>query len=416
MLRPLSLLASLLTLALGCTSGTWPDGSGMDRWFGREPSAPRGREASPFLITDYGAVPDTSLVQTEAIQRAIDAAAVKGGTVVIPAGIWRSGALFFKKKTHLLLEEGATLKGSTSNLDFPDVPVHIEGILQPWSSALVNADSCDGFSIRGKGTLDGDGYDAWIRFWERRRENRDCTNLEVRRQRLVSISRSRNVTIRDIGLRNSSFWNLHLYKCSRVYIGGIDIYAPIEPVKAPSSDGIDLDACTDVRIVSCTLTTGDDLIAVKGGKGPWADEDPDNGTNSRILVENCSFGKGLGAVVVGSECIGVDNLILRDCIVKDTDKILWFKLRPDTPQRYSNILVQGVSGSVRNVVYAKPYTQFFDLRGRTDLPVSTVENVTVKGCTVKCTNIKNIKENPDQYLITGLNFMEDNAFDDDPDE
>ena len=100
-----------------------------------------------FVITSFGAVNDSTLVQTEAIQRAVDAAAAEGGTVVIPKGVWLSGALFFKPGTHLLLEEGAVLKGSTDVADFPDIPVHIEGVLQPYVSALINADHCDGFTI-----------------------------------------------------------------------------------------------------------------------------------------------------------------------------------------------------------------------------------------------------------------------------
>ena len=131
----------------------WPDGSVMDKWFSQSPKPVKGRQARVFDIRSYGAIQDSTILQTAAIQKAIDAAAVKGGTVVIPSGVWLSGALFFKPKTHLYLEEGAVLKGSTNTWDFPDTPVHIEGVLQPYASALINADSCDGFSIRGKGTL-----------------------------------------------------------------------------------------------------------------------------------------------------------------------------------------------------------------------------------------------------------------------
>ena len=91
-----------------------------------------------YVITSFGAVNDSTLVQTEAIQRAVDAAAVEGGTVVIPKGVWLSGAIFFKPGTCLYLEEGAVLKGSTDVADFPDIPVHIEGVLQPYVSALEN--------------------------------------------------------------------------------------------------------------------------------------------------------------------------------------------------------------------------------------------------------------------------------------
>ena len=41
--------------------------------------------ADRFVITDFGAVADGKTLNTEAIQKAVDAAAEKGGTVVIPA-------------------------------------------------------------------------------------------------------------------------------------------------------------------------------------------------------------------------------------------------------------------------------------------------------------------------------------------
>ena len=392
---------ALLAFPLDGNAGSarWPDGSKMDCWFQKTPKAPKGRS---FVITDYGAVQDSTLLQTSAIQKAIDAAAVKGGTVVIPSGVWLSGALFFKPKTHLRLEEGAVLKGSTNTWDFPDVPVHIEGVLQPYASALINADGCDGFSIRGAGTLDGNGLPYWEAFWARRMENPQCTNLEVRRPRMISVSNSEGPVIEGIRLRNAAFWNIHLYKCRRVYISGVDIYAPVKPIKAPSSDGIDLDACRDVHIVSCSIATGDDLIALKGGKGPWAHEDPDNGTNERILVEDCRFGHGPGVLVFGSECIAARNVILRRSSVDGAIRLLWLKMRPDTPQQYGDILIEGVEGKVKNLIYAKPWTQFFDLKGRKDIPLSSADNITVRQCTLKCRRRLNVQEAPEQYTVSGI--------------
>lgn len=399
MRRLISILLLCLLAVPACSKERWPDGSVMKRWFGSVPKPAEGRQ---FLITDFGAIQDSTLLQTEAIQKAIDAAAAKGGTVVIPEGTWLSGALFFKPRTHLYLSKGAVLKGSTNIEDFPDIPVHIEGVLQPFASALINADGCNGFSVRGEGTLDGSGHPFWEKFWTGLKADSSLTNLAVKRPRLMGISNSADVTIEGVRLRNAAFWNIHLYKCRRVYIGGINIYAPIKPVKAPCSDGIDLDACRDVHIVSSTIATGDDHIAVKGGKGPWADKDPDNGTNANILVEDCSFGHGPGVLVFGSECIGAKNVILRNSKVTGADKLLWLKMRPDTPQNYSHILIEGMKGDVWNIVYAKPWKQFFDLKDRKDIPLSVGEHIEIRGCTLKCRRRRNIEEAPEQFSIKDL--------------
>ena len=328
-----------------------------------------------LVITSFGAVNDSTLVQTEAIQRTIDAAAAKGGTVVIPKGVWLSGALFFKPGTHLLLEEGAVLKGSTDVADFPDIPVHIEGVLQPYVSALINADHCDGFTISGSGTLDGNG-----------------------------LPYSSNISIEGIHLRNSAFWNIHLYKCRGVKVYGVDIYAPERPVRAPSSDGIDLDACENVHIRGCSFATCDDLIAMKGGKGPWADTDPDNGPVRNVLVEDCHFGHGPGVLVFGSECVRAENIVLRNSTVDGTDRLVWLKMRPDTPQRYSHITVKNVNGRVKYAIFVKPWTQFFDLKGRKDIPKSYASDVRIKNCKLDYSELRHIEEAPDQFELKRIVF------------
>jgi polygalacturonase len=292
MKRIFSFLVMALAIMPLCNAEVWPDGSKMEKWFSSNPEKLSKQEARRFVITDFGAIPDSTLLQTEAIQKAIDAAAAEGGTVVIPKGVWLSSSLFFKSKTHLCLEKGAVLKGSDRVSDYAVARVHIEGVIQNYVAALVNAYDVDSFSIFGGGVIDGNGLQYWRDFWTRRMVNPKCTNLEALRPRMIYVANGSNILIENVTLRNSGFWTTHLYKCNYVRIKDVTIFAPNKPVPAPSSDAIDLDACNNVHIYGCSISVNDDIIALKGGKGPWADTDPDNGTNSNILVENCHFGKG----------------------------------------------------------------------------------------------------------------------------
>jgi len=75
-----------------------------------------------FVVTDYGAKGDSLTLNTAAIQKTIDVCSSKGGgVVVIPKGIFTSGAIFLKKGVDLLIEEGATLKGSINPNDYPQI-------------------------------------------------------------------------------------------------------------------------------------------------------------------------------------------------------------------------------------------------------------------------------------------------------
>ena len=401
---------SLAALSASAAGGVWPDGTPMDAWFSSETAAPASAEAKRFVVTDFGVVRDSTLLQTEALQRVIELAAEAGGTVVIPPGTFLSGSLFFRPGTHLFLEKGAVLKGSDDISDYAVVPVHIEGVLQPYVAALVNAYGCDGFSVRGEGVIDGNGLRFWQAFWARRRENPACTNLEVRRPRLFYAAGSRNVLLEGVTLRNPGFWTTHFYKCGYVRVKDVVISAPHEPVAAPSSDGIDLDGCNDVHITGCSFRGWDDLIALKGGKGPRADRDPDNAPNANILVENCRFGPGAAMLTFGSECIGARNVILRNCEGAGTARMLWLKMRPDTPHDYEYILAEGVTGTVGTVLYVHPWTQFADLQGG---PVrkSRAAHVLLQDCRLECTGVPyDIVEAPGEYGLEDIGYAEADFF------
>ena len=195
----------------------FPDGTPIPAWFNDTAKVDVSQLGKRYVITDYGVKRDSNLVQTEQIQAVIDRAAKDGGgVVVIPEGVYLSGSLFFKQGVNLLVEEQGVLKGSDRIRDFKLVTTRMEGQTLKYFAALVNADGVDGFTIAGKGTINGNGRNYWEEFWIRRQYNRQCTNLEAMRPRLVYISNSKNVTVQDVKLINSPFWTNHLYRCEYV--------------------------------------------------------------------------------------------------------------------------------------------------------------------------------------------------------
>lgn len=176
----------------------------------------------------------------------------------------------------------------------------------------------------------------------------------------------------------------HYYKCNNLKILNLYISSPHEPVKAPSTDAIDIDACTNVLIKGCYMAVNDDAIALKGGKGPWADKDTCNGENTNILIENCEFGFCHSALTCGSEAIHIKNVLMRNCSVNNAMRVLWLKMRPDTPQKYEFITVENIQGQASSLILIKPWKQFFDLQGRKDVPLSYSENIVLKNIDLKC--------------------------------
>lgn len=363
---------------------TFPDGTEISDWFRDTTKIEISNLGKFYSIEDYGAIADDSTINTTKIQQLIEQVSDQGGgVIVVPAGIFRSGALFFKSGTHLHVQEGGMLKGSDDITDYPIRESRMEGQNLDYFPALVNAYNVDGFTISGKGTIDGNGKKYWDAFWQRRKENPQCTNLEVSRPRLVFIWDCDNVQIQDINLLNSGFWTTHLYQCDRAKILDAYIFAPRVPVPAPSSDAIDLDVCSNVLIRGCYMSVNDDAIALKGGKGPWADEDPNNGSNTNILIENNEFGFCHAALTCGSESIHNRNILIRNCKVEDVARLIHLKMRPDTPQKYEYITFENIEGSGRTCIYIKPWTQFFDLKGKETPPPSVSENITFRNINMK---------------------------------
>lgn len=369
----------------------FPDGTVIPEWFSDTSKIDISQLGNMYSIADFGAVPDDSAMNTKAIQQLIEkVSADGGGVIVVPEGTFKSGALFFKPGTHLHVQQGGMLKGSDDISDYPIMESRMEGQNLNYFPALVNAYNVPGFTISGNGTIDGNGRKFWEAFWQRRRENPQCTNLEVSRPRLVFIWGCDNVQIQDIRLHNSGFWTTHLYQCNNVKILDAHIFAPRTPIPAPSSDAIDLDVCSNVLIRGCYISVNDDAIALKGGKGPWADEDPNNGPNTNILIENNSFGFCHSVLTCGSESIHNRNVLLRKCKVEDVARLIHLKMRPDTPQKYEYITIENIEGSGNNCIYIRPWTQFFDLKGRETIPVSLSENITFRNITMNVKSFTNI--------------------------
>lgn len=363
----------------------FPDGTLIDEWF-YDCSCPQLENCGKqYCITDYGVFADGK-VYTEQIQKLIDSAAQSGGgVIVVPNGTYLTGALFFRQGVNLYLAPNAILKGSDDISDYPVCETRIEGETCLYYPAIINVDGVDGFVVFGGGIIDGNGLKAWKAFWQRRKWNENCTNKDEQRPRLLYISNSKNVTVFGVRLQNSPFWTSHIYKCSRVKFIDSNIFAPRSPVPAPSSDAIDIDACSDVLIKRCYMEVNDDAVVLKGGKGPWADEDQTNGANERVLVEDCEFGFCHSALTLGSECVHSKNILVRRIKLNGILQLLHLKLRPDTPQLYEYITVEQVEGRVVDkFINVSPWTQFFDLKGREDKPISIAQQIKIKDCNCTC--------------------------------
>jgi len=255
----------------------------------------------------YGAKGDGTTMNTAAIQRAIDAAAKEGGTVVFPAGTYLTGSIFVKSGVTLKLDKGVTLRGSQRLEDYPMLPTRIAGIEMTWPAALVNVYREHGAAIVGEGTIDGDGKVFWDSYWSLRktyepRGLRWASDYDARRPRLVQVFDAHDVKIGGgLLLRRSGFWTLHVCYSSDVAVDGI-VIRNNEDGHGPSTDGIDVDSSRKITIAHADIAVNDDALVMKAGR------DADGLRVARptedVVVRDTIVREGAAGFTFGSETSG----------------------------------------------------------------------------------------------------------------
>ncbi len=260
-----------------------------------------------FNAVKYGAVGDGKTMDTAAIQKAIDAAAVDGGTVIFPAGVYLTGSIFVKSGVTLRVDRGVTLTGSQQIADYPMMPTRVAGIEMDWPAALINVYKQSHVRILGQGVIDGNGRVFWEVFFKLRkldapRGMRWAADYDAPRPRLIQIFDSNDVTLGGgLKLQRSGFWTVHLCYSRHVVVNGVTINNNIDG-KGPSTDGVDIDSSTHILVEHVDVTNNDDALCLKAGRD--ADGLRVNRPTEDVVIRDSVIRQAAAGVTFGSETSG----------------------------------------------------------------------------------------------------------------
>jgi polygalacturonase len=266
-----------------------------------------------FDVTDpqYGAIADGSTDNTDAFRAAIeDCSSQGGGHVVVPAGIYSTGAIHLLNDVDFHLEDGALLQFNANVDNFPLVLTRYEGIECMNHSPMIYAYGQTTIALTGNGILDAAGTRPWNTGNNRAGileplvaagvppEERIVPNYGQLRSTFVEPYTCTNVLIQGITLRQSQFWQLHPTLCRNVTVDGVTTGGTTNS----NTDGCNPESCDHVVIRGCTLDAHDDCIAIKSGR----DDDGRrvNTPSENIVILGCSFQGPWGGVTCGSEMTG----------------------------------------------------------------------------------------------------------------
>lgn len=296
-----------------------------------------------------GAVTDGTTVNTRLINSTIERLAGEGGgTLFFPAGRYLTGPIRLKSNITLELEAGATLLFSTNFDDYlPFVEVRHEGVMMKSFCPLIYATDAENITIKGEGTLDGQGKAWWNEFFKVLIDLRDNGKRDVNKYQplfekendvkkiasetnedwhgtldrrffrppFIQPIRCKNVRIEGVKIINSPFWTVNPEFCDNVTVDGVTIHN----VDSPNTDGINPESCRNVHISNCHISVGDDCITIKSGRDLQARNI--GAACENITVTNCTMLSGHGGVVIGSEMSGgVRRVTITNCVFEGTDR------------------------------------------------------------------------------------------------
>lgn len=282
----------------------WIGAGGLAFAAGRKLGAaePAGAGRLFFDVRDYGAIGDGVALDTAALQRAIEAAALAGGgTVVFPAGRYLSGTLRLRSRVALWLQSGAVLLGSTRLQDYPPIVPAFRSYtdVNYVERSLIYGEKVEEVALFGQGTIDGQGGAKTFQLGGGREHYKE-------RPYLIRLIEGRRVTVRDLTLRDSPMWVQHYLACDDLVIDGVTVHSLVNQ----NNDGIDLDCCQRVRVANCSITSGDDAIVLKS-TAPRACRE--------ILVTNCYLSSRCSAFKCGTESSGdFQDITFSNSVIADT--------------------------------------------------------------------------------------------------
>jgi len=237
----------------------------------QEVQAVAPRAPGVFDVRKYGAKGDGKTLDTDAVNRTIEAAAAAGGGVVVfPAGTYLCFSIHLKSQVHLVLQQGSILLAADSPM--PGQQTGYNGAAydtaEPntewdafqdyghnhWHNSLLWGESIHDFSITGSGLIWGKGLSNG------RGRKGDGAPFVAEQggvgNKAIALKNCYSVLVRDFSILKAGHFGLLLTGVDNLTIDNLKIDT--------DRDGIDIDCCQNVRVSNCTVNSPwDDGICPK---------------------------------------------------------------------------------------------------------------------------------------------------------
>jgi polygalacturonase len=358
--------------------------------------------AQTFDIRTFGAIGDGQTLNTESVQKAVDACSHNnGGTVLIPTGTFIIGTVYLKSNVHLYLETGAILRGSSNLNDYaPFNEVHY---------GMLYAVNSENISISGSGNIDGNG-DHFFNLNKAKKIDSEGTKFTrqkdnfrkvpgdglgdgpivplARPYQMFIFSNCKRVTVKDILVTEAPMWTMHFADCDGVLVDGIRLWTNM---LAPNADGIDITSCNNVIITNCDIRSGDDCLAIVGYDHHF--EIPGyqklRHVSENIIVSNCNLQSYSSGIRIGFlDQNTVRNINISNCNITNSTRGIGIFLRDEGSLENINISNVNIETKLRTGDWwgnGEPI-HISAIRGNEGVKLGTIKNVKFDNITCKSEN------------------------------
>jgi hypothetical protein len=288
--------------------------------------------ARTYNIRDFGAKGDGQTNDTAAIQAAIDACHKdKGGTVLVPAGVFVTGTIELKSNVTLHIATQGKILGSADGRHYHPadaIPTSGEWTMGDGNTGLIFAANAENITIEGNGTIDGQG----AQFRSAVRGTPPPSGIGGnRRPHHLLFYQCKNLRIHNISLIACAYHSVRVCVCSFVYIDGIRIYSRVNG----NNDGFHFISSQHVHVSNCDVQCQDDACALFG-------------SNKFVTITSCSFSTRWSVFRFGGGYS--ENITVSNCVIYDTYGCP-IKMRCDDRSRFenisfSNIVMNDVTGPI----------------------------------------------------------------------
>ncbi|MBE6613001.1 MAG: hypothetical protein E7632_10960 [Ruminococcaceae bacterium] len=237
----------------------------------------------PVSIRDFGAVPDGITDCTEPFRRAVEAG--YGKAVVFPAGVYVSGPICLAGDTEYVLEAGCILRAS-ERARFVPIGYHHNEMAD--TTSFLWAIGAQNITIRGEGTIDFGASQYYNRAASMCGGEMYQKN-SARLNQPMFFDHCRNVRVSGLRLINSPCWTLTFSESENITAEHLTIKN--DPL-IPNSDGIHFSACRSGVVRGCTISGGDDCIALTCITKK-------DGCNRDITVNDCILSSNSAGIRIG---------------------------------------------------------------------------------------------------------------------